>query len=58
MASSWHRGSTFRLLSFEPYHFARIHTKVGKEIIITSLMSPKIEDVTNNIRDVPVEKKV
>ena len=57
MAPSWHRGSSFQLLPFEQYHYARIYTRSGKEIIITCLMAQKVQEAIKNITGVPVEKK-
>lgn len=57
MPPNMHRGSSFQILPFEQYHYAKIYTKSGKEIIITCLMARKIQDLVGSIRGVPVEKK-
>jgi hypothetical protein len=55
MAPSWHRKSNFKIMPFEQYHYARIKTKSGKEIIITSLLIPKVEEAMRTITGVPIE---
>lgn len=57
MAPSWLRGSSFQILPFEQYHYARVHTKSGKEIIITCLLTRKVQDTVESISGVPIEKK-
>ncbi len=57
MPPNMHRGSGFQILPFEQYHYAKIYTKNGKEIIITCLMARKVMDLVGTIRGVPVEKK-
>jgi hypothetical protein len=57
MSPNMHRGSGFQILPFEQYHYAKIYTKSGKEIIITCLMARKVMDLVGSIRGVPVEKK-
>jgi hypothetical protein len=55
MAPSWHRKNNFKIMPFEQYHYARIKTKSGKEIIITSLLIPKVEEAMRTITGVPIE---
>jgi hypothetical protein len=57
MSPNMYRGSGFQILPFEQYHYAKIYTKSGKEIIITCLMARKVMDLVGSIRGVPVEKK-
>jgi hypothetical protein len=57
MAPSWHRKSSFQLLPFEQYHYARIFRKSGKVIIITCLMTQRVEDAMRSIKGVPLELK-
>lgn len=57
MPPNMHRGSGFQILPFEQYHYAKIYTKSGKEIIITCLLARKVQDAMGSIRGVPVEKK-
>jgi hypothetical protein len=57
MPPNMHRGSSFQILPFEQYHYAKIYTKSEKEIIITCLMARKVQDLVGSIRGVPVEKK-
>lgn len=57
MPPNMYRGSSFQILPFEQYHYAKIYTKSGKEIIITCLMARKVQDLLGSIRGVPVEKK-
>ena len=57
MPPNMHRGSGFQIMPFEQYHYAKIYTKSGKEIVITCLMARKVQDLVGSIRGVPVEKK-
>ena len=52
-----HSKSMFIRIPFDTYHYARIFTKSGKEIIFTSLMDSKVDEVIRNIRGVPIELK-
>ena len=57
MPPNMHRGSSFQILPFEQYHYAKIYTKSGKEIIITCLMARKVKDMAESISGVTIEKK-
>ena len=52
-----YRGSEFQILPFEQYHYAKIYTKNGNEILITCLMARKVKDVAESLRGVTIEKK-
>ena len=45
-------------LPFTSYNYAKIYTKLKEEIIITSLMTPKIENTMRTITDVNIERRV
>lgn len=45
------------LSAMEYYHFARIIVKTGEEIVITCLMSCKIDEEIRQLRGVPYERK-
>jgi hypothetical protein len=57
MSPNMHRGSSFQMLPFEQYHYAKIYTKSGQEIIVTCLMARKVKDLAESIWGVPIEKK-
>ena len=57
MPPSMYIGNKFPLLPFEDYHYAKIYTSLGKEIVITSLMTPKVEDVMRAITGVTIERE-
>jgi len=57
MPPNMYRGSSFQILPFEQYHYTRIYTKNGKEIVITCLMARRVQDLVESIRGVPVEKR-
>lgn len=56
MSPNMYRRSSYQLLPFESYHYARIYTKSGKEIIITCLMARKVEVAVATIIGVPIER--
>ena len=41
----------------EYYNYARIVLKSGGEVVITCLLSPKVDKITNQIRGVRQERK-
>ncbi len=43
--------------AFESYYYARIITKSGEELIITCLLTPKVEEVVRQLRGVPIIRK-
>lgn len=47
----------FPLSTFELYHYARIVPRQGSEIVVTSLMAPKVEDAVKQIKWVKMERK-
>lgn len=51
------RNSSFHIFSIESYHFARIKLKTGEELILTCLLSPRIDKVLKEMRGVSMEKK-
>jgi hypothetical protein len=57
MPPHFHSKTMFIRIPFDTYHYAKIYTKSGKEIIITCLMVRKVQDLVGSIRGVPVEKK-
>lgn len=57
MPPHFHSNNMFIRIPFDTYHYAKIYTKSGKEIIITCLMARKVMDLVGSIRGVPVEKK-
>lgn len=57
MPPHFHSSRMFVRIPFDNYHYAKIYTKSGKEIIITCLLAPKVMDLVRSIKGVPVEKK-
>jgi len=57
MPPHFQSNTMFIRIPFDNYHYAKIITKSGKEIIITSLMARKVQDLVERIRGVSVEKK-
>ena len=57
MPPHFHSNTMFIRIPFDTYHYAKIYTKSGKEIIITCLMARKVMGLVGSIRGVPVEKK-
>jgi len=55
-SASLDRGG-IQLTPIESYHYARINTKSGEEIIITCLLTPKIEKIFRKLAGVPIERK-
>jgi len=58
MSPSWYRRSKIRIVPFEDYHYAKIYTSSGREIVITSLMTPRVEDAMGEIKGVEIERKI
>ena len=44
-------------LAFESYYYARIITNLGEELIITCLLTPKVEETVRQLKGVPVIRK-
>lgn len=57
MPPHFHSNKLFLRIPFDNYHYAKFYTTNGNEIIITSLMVPKIEDIVFLIKGITVEKK-
>jgi len=57
MPPHFHSKRMFIRIPFDTYHYSKIYTKSGKEIIITCLMARKVQDAVASIRGVPIEKK-
>lgn len=57
MSPHWHSKRMFLRIPFDTYHYARVYTKSGKEIILTSLLVSNVKDALGNIRGVPIELK-
>ncbi len=45
------------ILAIEPYHFARIITKTSEELIITCLLTSKVEEAIRQLKGIPIERK-
>ena len=57
MPPHFHSNKLFIRIPFDNYHYVIFYTISGKEIIITSLMEPKLQDLILSIKGVTVEKK-
>ena len=57
MSPSVYKGSNFHLWAIEWYHYARIETTSGKELIISCLLAPKVEEALEPLKEVPKERK-
>ena len=45
------------LMPCESYHYIKINTKSKKQIIITCLMYPKLDEVVSKIKEIPLTRK-
>lgn len=57
MSPSVYQGSNLHFLALETYHFARVKMKNGEEIILTCLLTPKVEIAIRKLTDIPYERK-
>jgi len=57
MSPALYRGSNLHFLGIEAYHYARVHLKSGEELIITCLLTSKVEKALRGLRGVKVERK-
>ncbi|MCB0397485.1 MAG: hypothetical protein KDD36_12570 [Flavobacteriales bacterium] len=57
MSPALYRGSNLHFLGIEAYHYARVYLTSGEELIITCLLTPKIEKALRGLRGVKVERK-
>lgn len=57
MSPAMYKRSSFHLLGFEAYHYAKVVLKNGEELIITCLLSPKLDRAFKVLRNVPIERK-
>jgi len=55
-SASLDRGG-FPMTPIEMYHYARITTATGEEIIITCLMTPDVEEILKKIKRISYERK-
>ena len=51
------KGSSFHLLAIEGYHYAKIKLKSGEEIILTSLLNPKLYKDLKQVKGVLFERR-
>lgn len=49
---------SFPLSAMEYYHFARITTNSGEEIVITCLLTPNVEKAVKELKEVPFGREV
>ncbi len=54
---SLYKNSNFHLLAIESYHYAKVKLKTGKELILTCLLSTRIDKKLKIIKEVPIERK-
>ena len=57
LSPALYRGSNLHFLGIEAYHYARVHLKSGEELIITCLLTPKVEKALRELRGVKIERK-
>jgi hypothetical protein len=57
MSPALYRGSNLHFLGIEAYHYARVYLKSGEELIITCLLTPKVEKALRGLRGVRIERK-
>lgn len=57
LSPALYRGSNLHFLGIEAYHYARIYLKSGEELIITCLLTPKVEKALRELRGVKIERK-
>ncbi|MGY6561399.1 MAG: hypothetical protein ACXITV_04780 [Luteibaculaceae bacterium] len=57
LSPALYRGSNLHFLGIEAYHYARVFLKSGEELIITCLLTPKVEKGLRGLRSVKIERK-
>ena len=51
------KGSNLHLLGIEAYHYARVYLTSGEELIITCLLTPKVEQALRQLHGVKIKRK-
>ncbi len=57
LSPALYRGSNLHFLGIEAYHYARVYLKSGEELIITCLLTPKVEKALSTLRGVKIVRK-
>lgn len=57
LSPALYRGSNLHFLGIEAYHYARVYLKTGEELIITCLLTPKVEKALRGLRGIKIERK-
>ena len=57
LSPALYKNSNFHLLAIESYHYAVVKLKAGEELILTSLLAPRIDKSLKQMRGVLFEKK-
>jgi hypothetical protein len=57
LSPSLYKNSNFHFLAIEGYHYAVIKLKTGEELILTSLLSTRIDKSLKQMRGILVEKR-
>lgn len=57
LSPALYRRSNLHFLGIEAYHYARVYLTSGEELIITCLLTPKVEKAVSRLRGVKIERK-
>lgn len=57
LSPALYKNSNFHLLAIEAYHYAKINLKSGEEIILTSLLNPKLHRDLKQVKGVLFERR-
>jgi hypothetical protein len=57
LSPSLFKNSNFHILSIESYHYAIVKLKIGEELILTCLLSPRIDKSLKQMRGVLFENR-
>ncbi|MDE5423320.1 hypothetical protein L3073_13960 [Ancylomarina sp. DW003] len=57
LSPALYKNSNFQLLAIEAYHYAKVELKLGDEIILTSLLSPKLHKDLKEVKGVLFERR-
>ena len=57
LSPSLYRGSDLHFLGIEAYHYARVYLNTGEELIITCLLTLKVEKALRLLKGVKIERQ-
>ena len=57
LSPSLYKNSNFHLLAIESYHYATIRLKTGEELVLTSLLAPRLDKALKLMKGVLFERR-